>query len=105
MGALHHDDVRRAGLGHHLGFEIAAVHRLEVGDDGDAGESSAEAADAVEAFGEDERRAGFEPVDAGAEGHLGGVEGFLKVGEVERDLDNRAHVGGSRWMEPGSAAS
>ena len=33
MRAGHDDDVRRAGLGHHLGFEVAAVHRLQVGDD------------------------------------------------------------------------
>ena len=91
VGAGHDDDVGGAGFGHHFGFEVAAVHGLQVGDDGGGGEGAAEGADAVEAFGEYEGRAGLQPVDAGAEGEGGGFEGFVDVGEVEGDLDDGFH--------------
>ena len=64
MGAGHDDHVRGAGLGHHLRFEIAAVHRLQVGHDRRVREGLAQGADAVEPFGQDERRTGFEPIDS-----------------------------------------
>ena len=82
MGAGHHDDVGGAGFGHHLGLEITAVHRLEIGDDGRVRKRGAEGADAVESLGEDERGAGLEPVDPGPHREGGGLEGFVDVGEV-----------------------
>ena len=77
VGHTHDDDVVGAGLEHHLGFESGAVHCFEVGDDGMVGEGLAHGADAVEAFGEDQGCAGFKPVDAGAYGCAGHVEGFV----------------------------
>lgn len=94
MGAGHDDDVGGAGFGHHFGFEVATVHGLQIGDDGDLGEGLAQGADTVEAFGEDEGCASFEPIDTGAEGEGGGFEGFVDVGEVEGDLDDGFHGGG-----------
>lgn len=94
MGAGHDDDMGSAGFGHHFSFEVATVHGLQIGDDRDLGKSRAQGADAVEAFGEDERGASFEPINAGAEGEGGGFEGFVDVGEVEGDLDDGFHGGG-----------
>jgi len=37
----HHHDVRGSGFGHQLGLKVAAVHGLQVGHDGDAGEALA----------------------------------------------------------------
>ena len=74
VGAPHHDDEAGAGLRHHLGFEIAAVHRLQVGDDGMVREAFAQRRDRVQPLGQDQRRAGLEPVDAGVDGDLRGVE-------------------------------
>ena len=39
--------------------------------------------------GEEQRRAGFEPVDAGVDGDLGRVERLVEIGEIERNLDDR----------------
>ena len=89
MGPRHHDDMRRAGLGHHLRLEIAAVHRLQIGDDRHPGKGLPQGADAMEPLGEDQRRPCLEPVDAGADGERRGVEGLVNVREVERDLDDR----------------
>ena len=77
VGPGHDHDVRRAGLGHHLGFEIAAVHRLQIGDDRRVGKSLAQGPHAVHALGDDQRRAGFQPIDAGPHGQLGGLQGFV----------------------------
>ncbi len=100
VGACHDDDVGGTGFGHHFCFEVATVHGFEVGDDGDAREGIAEGADPVEAFGEEEGCACFEPVDPGAEGHAGGFEGFVDAGEVEGDLDDGIH-GGGEWGREG----
>ena len=53
VGPAHHDDEIRARLGHHLGFEVTAVHRLQVGDDRMVGEPRAKAFDRPQPFGED----------------------------------------------------
>ena len=47
--APHDDDEVRAGLGHHLGLEIAAVHRLQVGDDRMLGKPRAQCLDRPQA--------------------------------------------------------
>jgi len=99
VGAGHDDDVGRAGLGHHLGLEVAAVHRLQVSDDWDLREALAQGAHAVQPLGEDERRAGLEPVHARPAGHGRGVEGLLDVGEVQGDLYDGAH-GEIMYMSP-----
>lgn len=91
MRAGHDDDVSGTGFSHHFGFEIAAVHGFEVGDDGNAGEVLTQRANAVETFGKDERSAGFQPVHAGAQGGGGGGEGFVDVCQVERDLNDGLH--------------
>jgi len=70
VGASHHDDVV-APFGHELGFEIAAVHCLEVGDDWTLGKRL-RMRGLHSCLGDDERGAGFEPVNAGTQRHLGG---------------------------------
>ena len=82
VGAGHHDHVGRAGLGHHLRLQVAAVHRLEVGHDRGLREGLAEGADAVEALGEDERGARLEPVNPCPHGHRGRFQGLIDVREV-----------------------
>ena len=93
VGAGHHDDVGGARLGHHLGFEVATVHRLQVSDDGRVWKRFPQGADAVQPFGENEWRASLQPIDPGTHGQRGGFEGFIDVGEVEGDLDNGFHGG------------
>ena len=89
MRAPHHHDEVRARLGHHLGFEISAIHRFEVGDDRMIRETRAQSFDGVQPFGEEQRRAGFQPVDAGLDGDGGGLDRFVERGEIERELDDR----------------
>jgi hypothetical protein len=43
----------------------------------------AEFADCVSSFGEDQRRAGFQPIDTGAEGHLSGLKSIFYGCEIE----------------------
>ena len=71
VGAGHHYHVGGSGLGHHLRFEVAAVHRLQVGHDRDVREGLAQGADAMETLGQDERSARFEPIYARPHGHRG----------------------------------
>ena len=54
VGALHDDDVRGPGPGHHLRFEPAAVHGFEVRDNGHARERGPQRPHAVHALGDDE---------------------------------------------------
>ena len=42
----------------------------------------AQRTNAVQAFGEDQRRSCFEPIDTGADSHPGEVERFVNVGQV-----------------------
>ena len=88
--ASHDDHEARAGLGHHLRFEIAAIHRLQIGDDRMIRKPLVKRLDGVEAFGEEQRRARFQPVDAGVDRDLRGLERVVEIREVERDLDDRA---------------
>ena len=83
MGALHHDDVRRPGLGHDLGLEPAAVHRLQVSHDRRLRKSLAQRAHAVHALGDDERRPGLQPVHSATDGELGGLKRLWNVDEIE----------------------
>jgi hypothetical protein len=87
MGAGHDHDVGGAGLGHHFGFKITPVHCFEIGNDGMVGKCRAQGAYTVQALGQNERSARFEPVDAGLDGDAGGVQGFLNINKVERDLN------------------
>ena len=98
--ASHDDHEARAGLGHHLRFEIAAVHRLQVGDDRMIRKLLVERLDGVEAFGEQQRRARFQPVDAGVDRDLRGLERFVEIGEVERDLDDGIQRGVQSFASP-----
>src|SRR5262249_5171238 len=89
VSARHYYDVRRAGSGHHLGFEIAAVHSLQVCDYRVVGEFPAQRPHAVKPFGPDQRRARFEPVDTGLDRNARGLNRFFYVSQVERDLNYR----------------
>ncbi|HZW52412.1 MAG TPA: hypothetical protein VFF00_00195, partial [Candidatus Elarobacter sp.] len=62
--APHHDDEIRARLRHHLRFQVSAVHRLQVRNDGVIRESRAQPLDGAQPLGEEKRRARLEPVDA-----------------------------------------
>ncbi len=48
----------------------------------------------MQAFGEDERRAGLQPVHSSAHRQGGGFERFVDVGEVEGDLNDGFHTWG-----------
>ena len=89
VGAPHHDDEAGARLRHHLRFEVAAVHRLQVRDDRMIGKPRAELLDRAEAFGEEQGRAGLEPVDAGVDRDRGRLERLVERRQVERDLNDR----------------
>src|SRR5262249_2164859 len=51
----------------------------------------AEFAHAVKTFGQDEGRAGLQPIHPGPHGQGGGFEGFVDVGEIQGYLDDRFH--------------
>lgn len=91
MRARHDDDVRGSAFGHHLGFEVAAIHCLQVGDDRSVGKGLPEFANAMKSFGEDERSASLKPIDASAHREGGCFKGFVDVSEIERDLNNWPH--------------
>ena len=91
MGPGHHDHVGGAGLGHHFGLQIAAVHRLEISHDRHVGKRGSQRPHAVQALGEDQRRARLQPVDAGTQCQGRRLEGFVDVGEIERNLDDWLH--------------
>jgi hypothetical protein len=59
MSSRHDNDVSRTGLGHHLGFQVAAIHGFEIGNDGRVREFSPQRADAVKSLGKNQRRARF----------------------------------------------
>src|SRR5215510_13060865 len=87
--ASHHHHVRRAGFGHHLGFEVTPVHRLQVGDDRTVWKFPPQRAHAVKPFGQNQRRARFEPVNSGLDRDARGFNRFFDVGQVEGDLNYR----------------
>ena len=60
----HHHHERRAVAEHHLGFEVARVHRLQVGDDRVIRVQLVERGHRVEPLTEDERCSDLEPIDA-----------------------------------------
>ncbi len=80
---------RFARARHHLGFQVAAVHRLQVGDDRMVGEARPQCLDRTQPVREEQRRAGFQPVHSGCDADGRRVEGLVQRREVERELDNR----------------
>jgi len=82
VGAGHDDHVGGACLGHHLRLEVAAVHRLEVGHNGRPGEGLPQRPHTVQALGEDQRRPGLQPVDAGTHRHRSRFERLIDVRQV-----------------------
>ena len=85
----HHHDLVGAGLGHHLGLEVAAVHGLQVGDDRVIRKPRPQRLDRAQAVSQEERRAGFEPVHAGRDADVRGREGLLQRCQIQRELDDR----------------
>ena len=92
VGPGHHHDMRGASLGHQLGFQVAAVHGFQVGHDGRLRKPLSQGANAVHAFGDNQRRTGLQPVDASAQCHLGSGNGFLNRDNIQRDLNDRMHM-------------
>ena len=92
MGPGHHDHVGGAGLGHHLGLQIAAVHRLEIGHDRHVGKRGSQRPHTVQAFGENQRRARLQPVDAGTQCQGRCLEGFVDIRQVKRNLHDWFHA-------------
>ena len=88
----HHHDERRAVPEHHLGFEVARIHRLQVGDDRMTGILLVERGDRVEPLAQDERRPDFQPIDAGPNRDLGRRQRVSHRLQVERELDFRRAV-------------
>ena len=79
----HDHDVRRAGLGHHLGFQVAAIHRFQVGDDRRLRKSLAQCPHAVHALGDNQRRSGLQPVNARTQRHLGRGNCFVDRDNIQ----------------------
>ena len=88
MRAAHHDDEVCARLGHHLRFEVPAVHGFQVGDDRMLRKLPAQRLHGVQSMGQQQRRARLEPVHAGVHRHGGGLERFIERRHVERNLDD-----------------
>lgn len=88
MRLAHHHHVRGPGLRHHFGFEVPAVHGLEIGHDR-VREFAAQPAHRLQTFGQNQGRACFQPIHARAHRALRHVERFSEVGEVKRDLYDR----------------
>jgi hypothetical protein len=86
--AAHDDDEVGAGLRHHLRLEIAAVHRLQISNDGMVRKTGTQFLDGVEPFGQEQGRAGFKPVDSGLDADRGGLDRFVHVDEIQRELDD-----------------
>ena len=85
----HDDDERCARFRHHLGFEIAAVHRLEIRHDRLLREPGVKLFDRMQPLRQQQRRAGLEPVHTSFDRHRCRVDGFLDTGEIERELHHR----------------
>ena len=81
--APHDDDEIRSRLGHHLGLEIAAVHRLQIGHDGMIGKSFAQRFHGAQAFRQQQRCAGLQPVHAGGHGYASRFNRFVERGQIE----------------------
>ncbi len=86
--ASHDDDEVGACLRHHLRFEVASIHRLQIGNDWMLREASAQLFDRVEPFRKEQRRARFEPIHAGFNANGGGLNRFVDVDQVERELND-----------------
>ena len=86
--AAHDDHEVGARLGHHLGLEISAVHRLQIGHDRMSREARAKLLDGMKPFGEEQRCAGFQPVDARFDADGCRVDRFVHRREIERQLDD-----------------
>jgi hypothetical protein len=84
----HDDNEIRTRLRHHLRFEIATVHRLQVGHDGVVGKPRAQRFHRAQPFGEQQRRPCFEPVDAGGNTDGRCLNRLVERGQVQRELNN-----------------
>ena len=74
-------------LGHHLGFKVASVHCLQVGYDGRVREVFTKCAHGTQPVGQQERRAGFEPIYAASQGHCRSLYCLVKIDQIERYLN------------------
>ena len=99
MSTGHDNDVRRTSLGHHFGFEVAAIHRLEIGHDGCVRKGFSQGSHTMKTLGQNERCACLEPIHSGTHGECGRFESFVDIGEVEGNLDNGFHGGGWELAE------
>jgi len=79
----HHHDMRGPGLGHHLGLEVAAVHRLEIGHDRHVRKGRPQGPHAMQALGQDQGGARLQPVDAGPQGDRRRCDRLVEAREVE----------------------
>ena len=102
VGAAHDDHEAGAGLGHHLGLEVAAVHDLQVGDDRVGREALVQRLD-----GRARRRARISGVPASSQSTPASTaicavsQRLVEVGEIERDLDDRRGRAACRSMRRG----
>ncbi len=68
-----------SGLRRHLRLQPAAVHDFQIRNNRHIRITRPQFPNAAHAFGNDERRAGFEPVHARSQSDLGGIESFTKI--------------------------
>ena len=80
--AHHHDEIG-ARLRHHLGLEIPAIHRFQIGDDRMIGKPAAKLLDGAQALGQEQRRAGLQPVHAGLDRDRRRLECLVERREIE----------------------
>jgi hypothetical protein len=71
-----------------LAIISASVHRLQVRDDGMTRKPFAELLHRVKSVGEQQRRAGLEPVHARFDGDRSGLDRFVNRRQVQRQLDD-----------------
>ena len=92
VSALHDHNMGCASLCHHFGLEVCAIHRLKVSNNRRVRELAAQRTHGVYTFGEQQRGPGLQPVDSSAHRNLSRFQCFIKINQVEGNLDNRFHV-------------
>ena len=81
--AGHHHHMCGPGFGHHLGFKISPIHRLQIRDDRNTGKMLAQGFNTMQSLGQDERRPGFKPIHARPHRQGGGFKRLVKIRQIQ----------------------
>src|SRR5690606_4695455 len=82
MCTRHDNHVGGTRFSHHFCFQVASVHGFQIGHDGSVRKCLSEFAYTVQPLCQDQRSAGFKPVNSSPHGHSRSLEGFFDVGQV-----------------------